>query len=44
MAPSPNYLSQDELKRCFDAIGSSRDWALSGRRGEPLAAPTPRFI
>jgi hypothetical protein len=44
MAPLPHYLTQDERKRFFDAIGSSRDRTLFGQRGEPLDAPTPRYI
>ena len=44
MALLLGYLTQDELKRCFDAIGSSRDRAFFGQWGEPLDAPTPRCI
>jgi hypothetical protein len=40
MVPLPHYLTQDELKDFFDAIGSSRERALFRQRGEPLNAPT----
>jgi hypothetical protein len=44
MTPLPNYLTQDERKRRFDAIGSSRDRTFFGQRDEPLDAPTLHCI